>query len=173
MTLLTMLLMAAVVVLMGMVTVVSARPQPPADDPPLPSVHTDPRPADLRDDASDLRDVRNDVRDVRGDVRTSAGDTGQLSAALHDSAAERTVPVTRAPVIIISSLPELRGTKMRRHNIQKQFYQTPLGKCCGLKLQKCRLQLKNKVVVLFIIIFGTLSFSVGNHFTRLGRRNAA
>jgi len=40
------------------------------------------------------------------------------------------------------------------------FYQTALGNCYGLKLPKCSLQLKKKFVVLFIIIFGTISFPV-------------
>jgi len=35
--------------------------------------------------------------------------------------------------------------------IRKQFFQTALGNCYGLKLAKCRLQfLKNKFIVLFI-----------------------
>jgi len=45
-----------------------------------------------------------------------------------------------------------------KYNIRKQFYQTALGNCYGLKLAKCWLQLKNKFIVLFIIISGTLSF---------------
>ena len=40
------------------------------------------------------------------------------------------------------------------------FYQTALGNCYGLKLPKCSLQFKKKFVVLFIIIFGTISFPV-------------
>jgi len=39
------------------------------------------------------------------------------------------------------------------------FYQTTLGNCYGLKLAKSRLQFKK--FVLFIIIFGTISFLIG------------
>jgi len=35
-----------------------------------------------------------------------------------------------------------------------------LENCYGLKSLKCRLQFKNKFIVLFIIIFGTLSFPI-------------
>ena len=46
-------------------------------------------------------------------------------------------------------------------NIRKQFYQTALEKCYGLKLPKLLIAiLKNKFIVLFIIIFGTLSFPI-------------
>ena len=45
--------------------------------------------------------------------------------------------------------------------MRKQFYQTALGNCYTLKLPKWCLQFeKNKFIVLFIIIFGTLSFPV-------------
>ena len=41
----------------------------------------------------------------------------------------------------------------------EKIYQTALGNCFGLKLAKCWLQFQKKnLVVLFIIIFGTLSF---------------
>ena len=44
-------------------------------------------------------------------------------------------------------------------NIRKQFYQTTLGNCYSLKLPKWRLLFeKNRFSVLFVIIFGTLSF---------------
>ena len=43
--------------------------------------------------------------------------------------------------------------------MRKQFYQTPLGNCYGLKLPKCWPPFKNKFIVLFIVIFGTLSGS--------------
>jgi len=36
--------------------------------------------------------------------------------------------------------------------IRKQFYQTVLGNCYGLKLPKCRWQFKNAFIVSFIII---------------------
>jgi len=43
--------------------------------------------------------------------------------------------------------------------MRKQFYQTALGNCYGLKLPKCWLQFKIKnFIVSFIIIFVTLSF---------------
>jgi len=38
-----------------------------------------------------------------------------------------------------------------------QFCRTSLGNCYGLKLPNCWLQLKNKFIVSFIIIIGTLS----------------
>jgi len=41
--------------------------------------------------------------------------------------------------------------------MRKQFYQTALGNCYGLKLAKCWLQFKRKLIVSFIIIFGRLS----------------
>jgi len=45
--------------------------------------------------------------------------------------------------------------------MRKQFYQTALGNCYGLKLAKCWLQFKQiNVMVLFIRIFGTFSFSM-------------
>jgi len=45
--------------------------------------------------------------------------------------------------------------------MRKQFYQTALENCDGLKLAKCRLQFKqNKLIVLSIIIFGTLPFPI-------------
>ena len=45
--------------------------------------------------------------------------------------------------------------------MQKQFYQTALGNCYGLKLPKRRLQFKrNKFIVSFITIFGTFSFPI-------------
>jgi len=47
-------------------------------------------------------------------------------------------------------------------NTRKQFYQTALGNFYGLKLPKCELQFKNSFIVLFIIIFGTLSFPMGD-----------
>ena len=43
----------------------------------------------------------------------------------------------------------------------EEIYQTALGNCYGLKLPKCRLQFKNnKSIVLFIIMFGTLSLPI-------------
>jgi len=43
--------------------------------------------------------------------------------------------------------------------IRKQFYQTALGNCYGLKSTKMLIAvLKNKFIVSLIIIFGTLSF---------------
>ena len=43
--------------------------------------------------------------------------------------------------------------------IRKQFYQTALGNCYGLKLPKCcDRSLRKKIIVSFIIIMDTLSF---------------
>jgi len=51
-----------------------------------------------------------------------------------------------------------------KKNTRKQFYQTALGHCCGLKLPKFWLQFKeNKFTVSFVIIFGTLSFPISLH----------
>jgi len=44
--------------------------------------------------------------------------------------------------------------------MRKQFYQTALENCSGLNLPKCSLQLNNKFIVSFVIIFGTLSFPI-------------
>ena len=45
--------------------------------------------------------------------------------------------------------------------MRKQFYQTAPGNCYGLKLPECRLRFKkDKLIVLFSIIFGTLSFRI-------------
>jgi len=41
---------------------------------------------------------------------------------------------------------------------RSKFYQAALGNCYGLKLAKCWLQLKKKILTSFIVIFGTLSF---------------
>ena len=50
---------------------------------------------------------------------------------------------------------------------EKQFYQTALGSCYGLKLPKCWLQFKkNKFIVLFIIIFRPLSLPAGKSCDR-------
>jgi len=69
------------------------------------------------------------------------------------------------------SAPESSTLKINilfKENMLKKFYQTALGNCYGLKLQKCWLLLllllllliavKNKFIVSFIIIFGTISF---------------
>ena len=48
-----------------------------------------------------------------------------------------------------------------KQNTRKQFYQTSSGNYYSLKLRSCWLQFKkNKFIVLFMIIFGTLSFPV-------------
>ena len=58
------------------------------------------------------------------------------------------------------------GTRMLKYKYvfqikyTKAIYQKALGNCYGLKLPKCWLQFENKFIVLFIIIFGTLSFPV-------------
>jgi len=45
--------------------------------------------------------------------------------------------------------------------MRKQFYQTALGNCYGLKLPECRLRFKkNKLIMSFNIIFGTLAFRI-------------
>ena len=46
----------------------------------------------------------------------------------------------------------------------KQFYQTALGNSCGSKLPKC--SFKNKFIVSYTIILGTLSFPI-NRLTRV------
>ena len=46
-----------------------------------------------------------------------------------------------------------------KQNIRKQFYQTALGNCYGLKLPKCYCSLK-KFTGSFIIMFGTLWFPI-------------
>ena len=48
--------------------------------------------------------------------------------------------------------------KFFKQNTRKQCYQTALGNCYGLKFAKCWFQLKNKFIVSFIVIFGTLLF---------------
>ena len=48
--------------------------------------------------------------------------------------------------------------------MQKQFCQTALGNCYGLKFLNADCSLKNKFIVSFIIIFDTLSFPVACAF---------
>jgi len=47
-----------------------------------------------------------------------------------------------------------------KYNTRKQFYQTALGNCYGLKLPKYLLQFKNKFIVLFVA-FSALTLLVG------------
>ena len=68
-----------------------------------------------------------------------------------------TVLVQKASWLAVSNAKNI----FFKQNIRKQFYRTALGNCYALKLPKCWLQLKNKFVVLFIIMFGTLSFPGG------------
>jgi len=49
--------------------------------------------------------------------------------------------------------PMLQYKYIFQKNTRKQFYQTTLGNCYGFKLPKYRLQLKNKIIMSFIIIF--------------------
>jgi len=57
--------------------------------------------------------------------------------------------------------PILKYRYIFRIKYTKQFYRTAHGNCYGLKLAKCRLQFKkNKYIVSFIIIFGTISFRI-------------
>ena len=51
--------------------------------------------------------------------------------------------------------------------VRKQFYQTALGNCYGLKLQNADCSLKNKFIVSFIIIIGTLSFPMRHKSSRV------
>jgi len=68
-----------------------------------------------------------------------------------------TVLVQKASGLAVSNAKNI----FFKQNIRKQFHRTALGNCYALKLPKCWLQLKNKFVVLFIIMFGTLSFPGG------------
>jgi len=59
-----------------------------------------------------------------------------------------------------------------KHNFPSKMYgsdfcQTALGNCYGLKLQKMLIAVKNKFIVSFIIIFGTLSFPVERRADRV------
>ena len=47
-----------------------------------------------------------------------------------------------------------------RKNTRKQFYQTTLGKLLWFEITEMLITVKNKFTVLFIIIFGSLSFPV-------------
>jgi len=46
--------------------------------------------------------------------------------------------------------------------MRKQFYQTELGKCYVWNYQNADCSLRNKFIVLFIIIFGKLSFPIAS-----------
>jgi len=47
-----------------------------------------------------------------------------------------------------------------KQNIRKQFDQTALGNCCGLKSANADCSFKKEFIVLFIRIFGTFSFRI-------------
>jgi len=47
-----------------------------------------------------------------------------------------------------------------KQNIRKQFCETALGNCYGLKYQNADCSLKNEFIALFITIFGAVSFPI-------------
>jgi len=56
--------------------------------------------------------------------------------------------------------PMLKYKYIFRKNTRKQFYQTTLGKLLWFEITEMLTTVKNKFTVLFIIIFGSLSFPV-------------
>jgi len=65
------------------------------------------------------------------------------------------------PWLAISKMRKYKSIFQIKCRLPKQFYQTALGNCYGLKLAKGRLQFKNEFIALLIVIFGTLSFPIG------------
>ena len=53
--------------------------------------------------------------------------------------------ISCAEIIYFSN--KIYGSEILIYFIWKQFYQTPLGNCYVLKLPKCRLQFKRKIIV--------------------------